>query len=110
MKGIFVNENGCVHYADLIVSALKPIETRSRDMLGDLVGERVAIIRTRRNERPTIVGYATISYKVFCPVTLFSSYFNEHFVPENSSYDCHGKGKWFYGERSRKVQSVCTPG
>ena len=96
MKGIFVNSNGCVPYAMAIVTRIKPIETRSRDMLKSLVGERVAIIETRRNKKPMIVGYATITGKEFCKAEDFRKYYDLHLVPEGSSYDCHGKGKWFY--------------
>lgn len=96
MKGIFVNENGCVPYAELIVSGLKEYETRSKNMLSALVGERVLIIRTRRNKKPMVVGCATIQDSFFCPVEEFDRFRDVTFIPEGSSYDCHGKGKWFY--------------
>ena len=96
MKGIFVNENGGIHYADLIVNGIKEAETRSRDMLKSLVGERVAIVKTRRNKRPTVVGYATIYEKSFVSDKLFRDFEKFHLVPEGSSYDSHGKGKWLY--------------
>ena len=63
MIGIFVNSDGCVPYADAIVGGYKRIETRNRDMLRDLVGKKVAVIRTRRGKNPTIVGYVTIDSK-----------------------------------------------
>ena len=97
MKGIFVNENGRVPYAQAIVQGYKPIETRSKDMLRDLVGERVAVIRTRRNSKPTIVGYVNIISKWFCPVEQFDAYREQTLIPVGSHYDANGKGKWFYG-------------
>ena len=98
MYGIFVNENGCVHYADLIVDGYKTIETRNRNMLKDLTHTRVAIVKTRRNKKPMVVGYADIGEAYFCPVERFNDddVRNKTLIPEGSMYDCHGKGKWFY--------------
>ena len=96
MYGIFVNENGGVPYAEAIVKGYKPIETRNRNMLGDLVGKRVAIIRTRRNKSPRIVGYATIEKAFFCEADKFDLYRHMTLIPAGSQYDCHGRGKWMY--------------
>ena len=96
MSGIFVNENGGIHYAQLIVDGVKTIETRSRDMLRPLVGKRVAIVRTRRGKVPMVVGYADISDSVFCPAHMYNMYRYKTCVPEGSTYDVRGKGKWFY--------------
>lgn len=96
MYGIFVNENGGIHYAEAIVSGIKPIETRSRNMLKSLVGERVAIIRTRRNSKPTIIGYADIDNYAFCPWTLWEMHRDETLIPPGSQYDIKGRGKWMY--------------
>lgn len=97
MKGIFVNSDGCVPYADAIVSGIKTIETRSRDMLSHLVGEHVAVIRTRRGKNPTIVGYVFINSKVFADANQFELLREFTLIPTGSRYDCHGKGKWCYG-------------
>lgn len=96
MSGIFVNENGCIHYAQLIVDGVKTIETRSRNMLKSLVGKRVAIVRTRRGKLPMVVGYADIVDSHFCPINLYEQYRDQTLVPVGSKYDVHGKGKWFY--------------
>lgn len=96
MYGIFVNENGKVPYAQAIVQGYKPIETRSRNMLKQLVGERVAIIRTKRGKKPTIVGYADITRWEFCPCTLFEMYRDLTLIPPGSAYDIKGRGKYFY--------------
>lgn len=96
MYGIFVNENGCVHYARLIVQGCKPIETRSRNMLGSLVGERVAIIRTRRNKKPTVLGYATIARTEFVDSVAFEALRDKTLIPPGSAYDVKGRGKWCY--------------
>lgn len=96
MCGIFVNENGCVHYAQLIAEGIKTIETRNRNMLKSLVGKRVAIVKTRRGKLPMIVGYVDITGSWFCPINMYDQYRDQTLVPVGSSYDVHGKGKWFY--------------
>ena len=98
MKGIFVHQlsrNG-VKYADAIVDGLKPIETRTRNMLGGLEGERVAIVRTMSGSVPTVIGYADLVRYEFCPYCLFEMYRNETLIPPGSRYDVSGRGKWFY--------------
>lgn len=96
MKGIFVNENGCIPYARLIAEGYKKIETRSKNMLSACVGERVAIVRTRRHKAPLILGYATIVRSTFCKAEEFQQYFDLHLVRPGTAYDCKGRGKWFY--------------
>lgn len=96
MFGIFVNSDGCIPYADAIVSGIKPIETRSKDVLWRLDGERVAVVKTRRGKKPTIVGYVTIDGRFFCEAQYFESYRSVTLIPRGSRYDCHGKGKWLY--------------
>lgn len=64
MKAMFVNEDEWI-YAKAIVYGYKTIETRSRDMLGKLVGERVAVIRTRHGKKPMVIGYVTIGYRYY---------------------------------------------
>lgn len=96
MSGIFVADNGCVKYAVCIVKGVKVIETRSRNMLSALVGDRVAIIRTQKHRKPCIIGYADIVRASFCKAEDFDSFYNLHLVQPTSKYACHGKGKWFY--------------
>lgn len=96
MKAIFVNENGCIRYAEAIVGGYKTIETRSRDMLRSLVGERVAIVRTRREKNPMVYGYVDIVGKTFIKKEDFADLFPLHLVPPKSSRDCTGRGKWGY--------------
>lgn len=106
MYGIFVNENGCIKYAELITQGYKPVETRAKNMLANCVGHRVAIIRTRRNKKPTILGYADMVKAEFNSVEWFNDNFNLHGVPSGSLYDCHGKGKWCYWFENAET---CTP-
>lgn len=98
MYGIFVNENGCIPYASLIVGGYKTVETRSKNMLKDLTHTRVAIVRTRRNKCPTVVGYADIGEAYFCPAERFNDddVRSKTCIPQGSMYDCSGRGKWLY--------------
>ena len=95
MKGIFINSSGRVKYAEEIVAGHKRIETRSRNMLRSLVGERVAIVRTGRG-RPMIIGYATITAGIFCTKELYETVREFTLVPKGSKYDVTDKGKWLY--------------
>ncbi len=101
MYGIFVNEDGAVKYAHEIVARRKPIETRTKNMLSALVGERVAIISTHRGRKPMIIGYADMTRYEFCPFTLLEMYRPLTLIPKGSFYDNLGtrdgiQGKWFY--------------
>lgn len=96
MKGIFVNEDGGIRYAQAIVEGHKPIETRSRHMLRQCVGDRVAVIRTRRGKGPHIVGYATIAGAEFWTAQELDERRDLTLIPEGSRYDCKGRGKWCY--------------
>ena len=97
MYGIFVNSDGCVPYADAIVSGIKTIETRNRDMLRDLLGTRVAVVSTHRGKNPTIVGYVSIVSRLFVNAKAFEIFRDATLIPVGSKYDVHGKGKWLYG-------------
>ena len=100
MKAIFVNERGAGRYATWLADGSKTIETRNRDMLSALVGERVAIVRTHKNSiphsAPLVIGYITIAKKEFCPAEDFQKYYKQHMVPPGSAYDATGRGKWLY--------------
>lgn len=106
MKAMFVNENGCIPYAEAIAKGYKPIETRSRNMLKALVGERVAVVKTRHGKSPVVVGYVDVVDSWFCPASDFEKYRDKTCIPAGSSYDVHGKGKWFYILENAKA---CNP-
>ena len=106
MAGIFVNENGGIRYAEAIVKGIKLAETRNRDMLSKLVGERVAIVRTRRGKKAEVIGYVTIMHKQFCFMEHFRDLEKYHLVPEGSKYDATSKGKWLYWMDGAEE---CTP-
>lgn len=98
MKGIFVNEDGGVRYAEAIVKGYKPIETRSKNMLSVCVLERVAIVRTRRGKRPTVIGYANVADAYWMPRSVMNGDEMRKLtlIPEGSKYDSGPKGKWCY--------------
>lgn len=98
MKAAFVNQlsHAGVPYADLLVGGQKTIESRSRNMLSALVGERIAIVKTIKGKKPMVVGYVNIVRSSFCKAENFDKFFNQHFVPPGSAYDVKGRGKWFY--------------
>lgn len=96
MKGIFVNENGGIHYAQMIVKGYKPIETRHRNMLSACVGERVAIIRTRRNKKPMVLGYATVLWAEHYSKEYLDAIRNLTLIPTGSEHDAGRNGKWCY--------------
>ena len=58
IRGIFVRNDGPAPYADKIVDGEKTIETRSRNVLGKLVGHPVVIIATGRGKKPMCIGSA----------------------------------------------------
>jgi len=95
MKAVFVADDHGISYAQLIVEARKIIETRNRNTLKNLVGERVAIVRTRHG-KPMIIGYVDIVSVSFCDEERFPEYFTQHFVPYFSKYYVKSKGKYFY--------------
>jgi len=99
MLGIFVN---CANYpyAALIAAGIKTIETRTRNTLKALDGQRVAIIETGRGPAK-IVGYATISGYSFCNSYFYEMLRDETKIPVGDKYDKFGSrdgipGKWFY--------------
>ena len=96
IKGIFVNEDGCIPYARAIAQGIKPIETRNRNMLSALVGERVAIVSTRRSRSPIVVGFATIDKAEFMTVKQLDEIRDKTLIPVGSKYDALNHGKWCY--------------
>lgn len=92
MKGMFVNEDE-FPYAQAIGMKRKLIETRSRDMLKKLVGERVAIIRTKRGEKPLVIGTVFLSTKWYEEHPWQFSDLTQ--IHANSKYNT-GAGRWMY--------------
>ena len=93
MKGIFVNENE-YPYAQEIGQGLKTIETRSRNMLSALVGERVAIIATGSNRYPLILGYVDIVRASRESWVFLDHNRSKTRIPKGSKYDT--ESRWCY--------------
>lgn len=93
---IYVHETRATPYATAIASALKPIETRTRDVLGRFVGQKVLIIRTRDGHPADVVGSAVIASKRFYIAQELDAMRDLTLIPPGSKYDCHGRGKWGY--------------
>ena len=107
MKAVFVADDHGIRYAEMIVKAYKTIETRRKNMLRLLVGERVAVVRTGNGRKPMIVGYVDIVGGSFCAsAEEFEKNFYKHLVPYWSNYYTSANGKWFYHLANAEE---CTP-
>lgn len=96
MRGIFVNENGNVKYAQAIARGTKPLETRNKNMLSACVGDRVAVVRTHRGQKPMVIGYATITRSFFASSHALDNMRDLTLIPKGDPYDAKGLGKWCY--------------
>lgn len=95
MKGMFVNADG-FDFADAIVRGDKVIETRNRAMLDKLIGERVAVVRTKRGRKPEVIGTVFVKFAFHFGPKDFEIYREDTLIPKGSKYDCTENGKWCY--------------
>ena len=93
---MYVHDTKETPYAMQIVQNLKPIETRTRNVLKRFVGERVLVIRTRSGHPADVVGEATMVNARFYTAAELDAMRNLTRIPEGSKYDCAGGGKWCY--------------
>ncbi len=93
MKAIFVEQP----YANYITHNLKKWETRSKDVLGSLVGERVGIITKSKpsGKYDTLVGYATIKASAKVDAETLDMFRDWTCIPRGSKYDT-GKARHVY--------------
>lgn len=70
-----------------IMRRLKIYETRSRDMLGSLVGQRVLIAETGTGPRSVVRCSAVIDHAITCDAGAFRRLRPLHQVPAGSDYD-----------------------
>lgn len=109
-QGIFVNEDGGIRYAEAIVNGYKTIETRTKNMLSDVVGLRVAIIRTRRGKNPMVVGYADVVSSAHMNGRWLDENRDKTLIPKGSKYDVNGWAKWCYFlENAEKCEPFPLP-
>ena len=92
---MFVNADG-FDFADAIVRGDKVIETRNRAMLDKLIGERVAVVRTKRGRKPEVIGTVFVKFAFHFGPKDFEIYREDTLIPVGSKYDCTEKGKWCY--------------
>ena len=107
--GIYVNEPGCIPYAEALCQGYKTIETRTKDTLGFLVGENVLIIRTKRGMPSAVIGTVKISEKRFYSVSELENLRDKTLIPPGSMFDCKGRGKWGYTVENPIIYSKPIP-
>lgn len=88
-----------IHFIRKILNHQKLFETRTRNMLGRFLGERIALAKTGVGLHPMIMGYATIDEII--SVSTFSQwevYRKYTCIPYGSDYDWKDttKVKWLY--------------
>ena len=108
--GIFINDD-YMTYTNFILIGLKLWETRNRNMLGRLIGRRVALISTSKYHTHQIVGYATISEARHVSLEEFDMWYRTpSIIVEGSKYDCTEKGKWLYRMRNpERCETIPLP-
>lgn len=74
-----------------ILAGLKVYETRSRDTLRALVGQRVLIAETGRGGRPVVRCSCVIDHSMICDRGAFRKLRHLHRVPVGSDYDWNEK-------------------
>ena len=79
-------------YADMIVSGLKTIETRSTNSLKPYIGQRVGIVETGSG-KAKLVGYATIGMPTVMHETAFREAEGKHLVDKGSEFDIAPNGE-----------------
>lgn len=92
---IYIHDTKLEPYTELIMSRAKTIETRNRDSLRQLVGQRVGIIRTRAGHSAELVGAATITGKFFADSEYLDEIRDQTCIPTDSKYN-NERGKWCY--------------
>lgn len=112
MKAININDRDSP-YTDYILDGIKTVETREKNTLKSLVGQRVGIIRTGCG-KAMLVGYVTISDIIkYDSIEKFRDDFNRHLVEPDSKYDMKGSDKYGYvlknPQRCKPVE-ICSKG
>lgn len=86
MKAININDRDSP-FTEYILDGNKTIETREKNTLKSLVGQRVGIIKTGKS-KAKLVGYVTISDVIkYETVNEFRKDENRHMVKPKSKYD-----------------------
>ena len=105
IKGIFVQ----APYAALIVDGHKTIETRSKNMLGKLVGRTVAIVETGRGKVPMVIGYVRIESARKETKETMDTLRDRTLVPKGSKYDTGSRWCYYLTGAYRFPHAVSLP-
>lgn len=96
MFGIYIHDTMAEPYAIEIIHGIKTVETRTRDVLGRFIGQRVAVVRTCAGRKAQVVGTVKLVGKTFLTEIELDLIRDQTCIPRGSKYDCHNKGKWCY--------------
>ena len=96
MLAMYVHSTAHEPFAWWLTHGIKGAETRSRNMLKDLVQQRVLVVETRSGRPPMVVGSVFIYASEYVPAEEFDEWRLYTCISEGSKYDCTGKGKWLY--------------
>ena len=96
IPAIYVHDTKRTPYAMQIVEGLKRIETRTRNVLRQFVGQRVLVIRTRSGHKAEVIGEATISSAVWLGAQTLDENRHLTLIPKGSKFDVSEGGKWCY--------------
>jgi len=95
MKGIFINDRE-FPYSAFILNGFKTYETRNRQTLRPLVGQRVAVIRTG-GRFPVVVGEIDLGGAQIVDAEDFPRWISRTYVfPDSSRYPKPGQKKVCY--------------
>ena len=109
IAAIYIHETRKTPYATDVAAGRKPIETRTRDVLGRFLGEKVLIIRTRSGHPSEVSGQAVISEKRFCSAAELDAMRDLTLIPAGTEYDCRSVGKWCYTMKDAVLYSKPIP-
>jgi hypothetical protein len=107
MHGLNIREP----YATLIAMGIKKTETRSYTPPANLIGSRIALIATSKDES-CIVGTAVLrGWMEYESMKMFANDYQNHRIPAGSKYDWDGSQKfgWFMSEPFLLREHVPAP-
>jgi len=108
MKAIFINDSE-FPYSAFILNGFKTYETRNRQTLRHLRGERVAVIRTGRG-RTMVIGEVTIGGATVVGHDDFLRWISRTYVfPDSKFYPKPGEKKYCYRMLSPEWYPVPYP-
>ena len=96
MNAIYIHDTKAEPFTEWILDGKKTIETRTRNVLHNMLGDRVLIIRTRSGHDAVIVGSVFINdYGFYTKEQLDEMRDKTCIAPESRFNECK-VGKWCY--------------